>query len=113
MHFSEDALKFLRGLGRHNEREWFNARKAVYEAELKAPLLALMRGDQREAAGVCAGGMCGLRRKRHDADLSGYPVQSEQGSVQDERFGLVGRGRGLEKTSGRRVLSELQSGRAL
>ena len=42
IHFSNDGLKFLRGLARHNDREWFNARKAVYEAELKTPLLALI-----------------------------------------------------------------------
>ena len=42
VHFSEEALKFLKALGRHNEREWFNARKAVYETELKGALLALV-----------------------------------------------------------------------
>ena len=42
VHFSEDGLKFLRGLARHNDREWFGARKTVYETQLKAPLLALI-----------------------------------------------------------------------
>ena len=41
-HFSPETMKFLRGLARHNEREWFNARKHVYESELKAPMLALV-----------------------------------------------------------------------
>jgi uncharacterized protein (TIGR02453 family) len=41
-HFSGDALKFLRGLKRHNDREWFAERKTVYEKELKAPMLALI-----------------------------------------------------------------------
>jgi uncharacterized protein (TIGR02453 family) len=41
-HFSENALKFLRGLKRHNDRVWFDERKAVYERELKAPMLALI-----------------------------------------------------------------------
>jgi uncharacterized protein (TIGR02453 family) len=41
-HFSGDALKFLRGLKRHNDREWFAERKTVYERELKAPMLALI-----------------------------------------------------------------------
>ncbi len=41
-HFNEAALKFLRGLKRHNEREWFDARKPVYEAEIKAPMLAII-----------------------------------------------------------------------
>ena len=41
-HFSEAGVKFLRGLARHNEREWFDPRKHVYEAELKAPMLAVI-----------------------------------------------------------------------
>ena len=42
VHFTEEALKFLRGLARHNDREWFGARKEIYESRLKAPLLALI-----------------------------------------------------------------------
>ncbi len=41
-HFSNEALKFLRGLKRNNDREWFAERKAVYEREVKAPMLALI-----------------------------------------------------------------------
>lgn len=41
-HFSEASIKFLAALKRHNEREWFNARKPVYERELKEPLLAVI-----------------------------------------------------------------------
>lgn len=40
-HFSPEALRFLRGLKRNNDREWFEKRKALYERELKAPILAL------------------------------------------------------------------------
>lgn len=40
--FSEEALRFLRGLKRNNRREWFEARRAVYERELKAPMLTLI-----------------------------------------------------------------------
>ena len=43
-HFSPAAVKFLRGLKRNNDREWFNARKDVYEAELKTPMLAVIDG---------------------------------------------------------------------
>jgi uncharacterized protein (TIGR02453 family) len=46
--FSGEGLKFLRGLKRNNDREWFGARKDVYERELKAPLLALI-GEINEA----------------------------------------------------------------
>jgi uncharacterized protein (TIGR02453 family) len=42
MHFSSEGLKFLRGLKRNNDREWFDARKSVYEKELKAPMLAVI-----------------------------------------------------------------------
>ncbi len=41
-HFTDAALRFLRGLKRHNDRVWFNERKHLYEAELKAPMLALI-----------------------------------------------------------------------
>ena len=38
-----EGLKFLRGLEKNNDREWFQSRKAVYEAELKEPMLAIVR----------------------------------------------------------------------
>lgn len=47
-HFSPRALTFLRQLARHNNRDWFNARRELYQAEVKAPMLALierLRGD--------------------------------------------------------------------
>jgi uncharacterized protein (TIGR02453 family) len=47
-HFSPEALKFLRGLKKNNNRDWFNARKDVYEREIKAPMLALI-GEINEA----------------------------------------------------------------
>jgi uncharacterized protein (TIGR02453 family) len=37
------ALTFLRNLARHNDREWFTPRKAEFEAELKEPMLAIVR----------------------------------------------------------------------
>lgn len=40
--FSPAAIKFLRGLKTHNDREWFEPRKPIYERELKAPMLALI-----------------------------------------------------------------------
>ena len=41
-HFTPAGIKFLRDLARHNDREWFEPRKPIYEAELKAPMLALI-----------------------------------------------------------------------
>jgi uncharacterized protein (TIGR02453 family) len=40
--FTDDALKFLRQLKRNNNREWFQARKAIYEEQLKAPMERLV-----------------------------------------------------------------------
>jgi uncharacterized protein (TIGR02453 family) len=41
-YFTPEALKFLRSLARHNDREWFTPRKPIYEREVKAPMLALI-----------------------------------------------------------------------
>jgi uncharacterized protein (TIGR02453 family) len=49
-HLRKEGLAFLRSLVRVNKqdpveaREWFQANKAVYEAELKEPMLAIIRG---------------------------------------------------------------------
>jgi len=37
-------LKFLRGLKRNNRREWFDPRKPLFEAVLKAPMLRVVEG---------------------------------------------------------------------
>jgi uncharacterized protein (TIGR02453 family) len=47
-HFTPDTFKFLRGLKRNNDREWFEARRDVYERSLRAPVLALV--DEINAA---------------------------------------------------------------
>ncbi len=41
-HFTPDGLRFLRGLARNNNRDWFNERKPIYESELKRPMLAVI-----------------------------------------------------------------------
>jgi len=38
-----EGLTFLRNLARHNDRDWFQPRKAIFEAELKEPMLAIIR----------------------------------------------------------------------
>jgi uncharacterized protein (TIGR02453 family) len=40
--FSAEALRFLRGLQRNNRREWFEARREIYEREVKVPMLSLI-----------------------------------------------------------------------
>ena len=39
-HFTPESLRFLRGLIKNNDREWFEARRAIYERSLKTPMLA-------------------------------------------------------------------------
>jgi uncharacterized protein (TIGR02453 family) len=42
-YFGPEALTFLRNLARHNDRTWFQPRKAQFEAELREPMLAVVR----------------------------------------------------------------------
>ncbi len=42
-YFRPAALTFLRNLARHNDRAWFQPRKEQFEAELKEPMLAIVR----------------------------------------------------------------------
>jgi uncharacterized protein (TIGR02453 family) len=40
--FPPEAITFLRGLSRNNRREWFQARKHIYETKVKAPMAELV-----------------------------------------------------------------------
>ena len=40
--FTRKTLAFLRDLKRNNDREWFKARKADYEAHVRGPMVALL-----------------------------------------------------------------------
>jgi uncharacterized protein (TIGR02453 family) len=40
--FTPKTLSFLRALKRHNDREWFKARKAEYERDVRAPMVAVI-----------------------------------------------------------------------
>jgi len=42
-YFRPEALTFLRNLARHNDRAWFQPRKPQFDAELKEPMLAIVR----------------------------------------------------------------------
>jgi uncharacterized protein (TIGR02453 family) len=42
-YFSPAALTFLRNLAKHNDRDWFQPRKAEFEAVLREPMLAIVR----------------------------------------------------------------------
>ena len=41
-YFTPEGLRFLRGLARNNNRDWFNERKPIYESEIKRPMLAVI-----------------------------------------------------------------------
>jgi uncharacterized protein (TIGR02453 family) len=47
-HFSGESIKFLRGLKRNNDRVWFEARRSVFEKDLKEPMLKLI-GEVNDA----------------------------------------------------------------
>ena len=49
--FSPEALSFLRGLKRNNRREWFQPRKEIFEARLKAPMIQLVEAINAELLG--------------------------------------------------------------
>lgn len=40
--FPQAGLQFLHDLAAHNEREWFNARKPIYQEQVEAPALSLV-----------------------------------------------------------------------
>ena len=40
--FTRETLRFLRALERHNDREWFRARRDQYEAHVRGPMIALI-----------------------------------------------------------------------
>jgi uncharacterized protein (TIGR02453 family) len=96
--FTEESLKFLRGLKRNNRRDWFDPRKAQFEAVLKAPMLGLVEAVTSAMAGfapdhVRPSRKCVLRIYR-DTRFSNdkTPYKSHIAAWWSRR--------GLEKTSG-------------
>jgi uncharacterized protein (TIGR02453 family) len=88
-YFTDKAFRFLRALGRHNERAWFHAHKADYEthvrvpfqrllADLQAPLLEVSGRYRSEPKGI--GGS--LFRIQRDTRFSGdkAPYKTWQGA---------------------------------
>ena len=51
-YFSDKTFKFLRALGRNNNRDWFTAHKADYEAHLRQPFLRLITDLQPDIATI-------------------------------------------------------------
>ena len=52
--FTPDSFKFLRGLASNNNREWFTAHKAEYEACLRQPFLRLIADLAEPLRGLSA-----------------------------------------------------------
>ena len=46
--FTTRTLQFLRALKRNNDREWFRARKARYEADVRQPMIELLARLERD-----------------------------------------------------------------
>jgi uncharacterized protein (TIGR02453 family) len=51
-YFTDKTFKFLKALARNNNREWFNAHRADYEAQLRQPMLRLITDLQPDLAAV-------------------------------------------------------------
>jgi uncharacterized protein (TIGR02453 family) len=46
--FPREGIRFLKELGKNNDREWFTPRKAIYEEKLRLPMLELVGAVHRE-----------------------------------------------------------------
>lgn len=53
-YFTDKSFKFLQALGRNNEREWFHAHKADYDAHVRAPFQALLTDLQPDVMAISA-----------------------------------------------------------
>ena len=51
-YFNEKSFAFLRALARNNTREWFQAHKADYDAQVRAPFLRLLQDLQPDLAAI-------------------------------------------------------------
>ena len=72
-YFSQEAVKFLRGLKRNNNREWFEERRAIFERELKKPMLVVV-DRVTDAMTDFAPAHVRPAQKSDDAHLSRYAI---------------------------------------
>ena len=73
MSFTPDALRFLRGLKRHNVRPWFEAHRTDYEVHVRDPMRALI--EQMD-----------VRLARFAPEITGHPRRSMFRIYRDVRF---------------------------
>lgn len=71
--FPEEGLEFLRRLPENNDRDWFEARRTVYEDKVRFPLKSLIADVAR-------------RMKDVDLPLTGHPTSSRFRIYRDLRF---------------------------
>jgi uncharacterized protein (TIGR02453 family) len=62
MSFGPGLFAFLRDLKRHNNREWFEANRPRYVAEVEGPMLAFIREVGERLPAVCSGFIADPRR---------------------------------------------------
>jgi uncharacterized protein (DUF2461 family) len=48
--FPPEGIAFLRGLKKHNKREWFQPRKEIFDQKVKAPMVELVTAVMRSLA---------------------------------------------------------------
>src|SRR3989475_2914435 len=108
MPFSAATLTFLRSLKRHNNRPWFEAHRAEYEAAVKEPMHALIEEmDVRlarlapEIVGDAKRSMFRIYRDiRFSADKSPYKTHASCWFYHRDGSRAVGRGAGGEAAGG-------------
>src|SRR3989475_5735228 len=108
MAFSTATLTFLRGLKRHNDRAWFEAHRAVYEADVKQPMRELIEEmDVRvtrfapEIIGEPKRSMFRIYRDiRFSPDKSPYKTHASCWFYHRDGSRAVGRGAGEEGGAG-------------
>jgi len=99
--FTRRTLAFLRALKRHNDREWFRARKSDYEQHVRGPmieLLARLAGDfRRFAPEMIADPKVSLFRIYRDTRFSGdkSPLKTQVAAHFPARGLPRGQGAGL------------------
>src|SRR5256885_17164689 len=73
MPFTSAALRFFRGLAKHNEKPWFEAHREEYEKEVREPMRALIEDMDVEFA-------------RFSPEIGGDPKRSMFRLHRDIRF---------------------------
>jgi uncharacterized protein (TIGR02453 family) len=99
--FTPKTLAFLRALKRNNDRDWFHARKTQYEADVRAPMIAVVEqlaiDFRRFAPNMLADPKVSLFRQWRDTRFSENkaPLKTNVAAVfPDRRLGRM-KGAGL------------------